>query len=131
MRSPPALQPIRAAYIDSRDVVFSRPDLAIRRAVAQGFNVIFISFVRPSAGAVSIVDACEAWEAAFSSLGRAAIAATVASAHANGTVLLASAGGSTETPYGLVDAAWYGRFVTQWAQANLLDGVGEHRDYYR
>ena len=51
------------------------------------------------------------------------MAAVVADAHATGAVLLASAGGSSESPYGAIDASAYGRSAALWANTNLLDGV--------
>lgn len=62
------------------------------------------------------------WEQAAASLGRSALTAAVSYAHAQGAVVLVSAGGPSESPYA-GNASAYGAAAAAWASANGLDGV--------
>ena len=62
------------------------------------------------------------WEQASTTLGKSVLAATVSYAHAHGAVVLVSAGGPTDSPFG-GSAVSYGTSAAAWAAAYGLDGV--------
>ena len=111
MTAPP---PIKAVYIDWRDVNWDAPEATVKAAVDAGYNVLYLAFYLSN----SATDMLLAW-AGVSSTKRAT---TVAYAHARGAVVMLSAGGATETPYAL-NATQYGSVVAAYALKYNLDGV--------
>lgn len=107
----PSPSPIKAIYIDAG----SNASNSVIGAVNAGFNVVIIAFFLGSGPA----DMLSLWGA----LPAATKQSTSAYAHANGAVIMLSAGGSTETPYVSLSASSWGQTLASYALANSLDGV--------
>ena len=111
--------PVRAVYLDARDLDWNDPGATILAAVNASFNVIHLAFA--VGGPDGATDALGAWLAGGAWTQRHN--ATVAAAHARGAVLLLSAGGATDDSYFRKDAATYGAALAAAALAGQLDGV--------
>jgi chitinase len=107
-------QPLKVTYIDWRNVDWSAPQQNIVQIADAGFNVAILGFYLDSGP----TDMAQAW----ASVTPAQQNSTIAYAHAQGCVVLVSAGGATEEPYNM-DPASYGSAVAAWAVNNSLDGV--------
>lgn len=116
-------QPIKAVYLTALDPAYSSPQAMVMAAVDAGFNVLIATGLQPSAtGSDAVVGFCAAWAAVQVSSGQAPSSAAIAYIHARGAVLLASAGGAGEYPYGS-DATAYGNAAAAWVAAHAVDGV--------
>jgi chitinase len=109
-------QPVRAVYIDWRDVDWVHPNATVVSAVDAGFNVVILAFWLSTSGAA---DMALAW----AGLDAPTQAATAAYAHARGAVLLVSAGGSSDLPYPHMNGTAFGAGAGAFAAAHSLDGV--------
>lgn len=106
--------PIKAIYIDWH-LNWNAPQQSLLSAVADGYNVIIISFYLSSGSAA---DFAQAWAALDAGTKQSAIS----SAHSSGAVVTVSLGGSTDSPYDK-NAFNLGVQVANWAQSQYLDGV--------
>jgi hypothetical protein len=104
--------PVKAIYIDNYcwDATFS-----FNTIVDAGYNLIILAF---------FVDGVS-WDCtiAWASMTQAQQLATIAYAHGKGARIIASTGGSTDTPYSSTTGLAYGQTVANWVVANNLDGM--------
>jgi len=107
--------PLKVIYIDWRDINWNQPQQTLLDASASGYNVLIMAFYLSSGSAA---DMCQAWE----ELDDGTKSSTIQQIHNNGTIVLASLGGSTDVPFDK-DPSTLGTQVAQWVQANYLDGV--------
>ena len=113
--------PPRVIYIDLPDSWYPYEDLAqtINSAVDAGFNVINLAFWTSTDGPV---DMCSAWETDVGSVAGLQ-ESTVKYANDRGAIVLASAGGATDTPWNTLNGIDYGTGVANFAVQNNLNGV--------
>lgn len=109
-----APRPIVGTYIDWREVDWAAPQNTVNAAVAGGFNLVILAFLLTNGP----TDMLQAW----AGVDNATRAATIAAAHAQGAVVMLTAGGSTETPLS-GDPATYGHAVGAAVGALGLDGA--------
>lgn len=104
--------PVKAIYIDNYcwDASFS-----FNQLVDAGYNLIILAFFVNSVS----------WDCtiAWGSMSEATQLSTIAYAHSKGARIIASTGGSTDSPYGLVTGSAYGSSVARWVANNHLDGM--------
>lgn len=108
-------QPVKAVYMDWRDVDWTHPQNNLVQMANASFNVLIVCFYLSSTGPADFLQAWEGVDAATQN-------ATMAYVHSQGAVVLASAGGATDEPF-TKDAATFGKAAAQWAVDNQLDGV--------
>ena len=106
--------PVKAVYIDWRDVDWNKPDVTLKAAVDAGFNVIFLAFYLLTGA----TDFAQAW----ASLPAADRLASMQYAHSKGAVVLLTVAGSTVSPYYL-NATSYATTISRYALAFNYDGV--------
>ena len=106
------LQPVKGVYL--LDGYTGGVDQTVISAVAQGYNMILISFLTTA----GLAGACRDWQLLNSS----ARSTAVEYAHSNGAVLLLSVGGANDMPYDS-DPVYYGQRAAWWANELSLDGV--------
>ena len=107
--------PWKVIYIDTKGLNYNNPPSTIMAAVDAGATVIVLSFYTALYGPV---DMAAAWAGADPS----ARAAAVAYAHSAGAVVLVSAGGASDVPYG-IDATAFGASAATFAVTYGLDGL--------
>jgi hypothetical protein len=108
LRNPPP--PLRAVYVDMRNINYSSPEANVYTAIAAGYNVgeslwLYerrlhnIIFYFTVVAAFYIANGPADYAAAWAAVSSSVKAATVAAAHKAGAVLLVAAGGATCVPY--------------------------------
>jgi len=102
-------------YVDYQGINWGSPQTTLTSAVSSGFNVVIISFLLLSGA----TDMALAWQGVDQQTQQQ----TMQTVHQQGGVVLVSAGGSSEIPYGQIDGWSYGQKAAQWATQNNLDGV--------
>lgn len=107
-------QPVKAVYIDWRDVNWNDPSQNVKAIADAGFNVIILAFLLVSGP----TDMLQAW----ASLPVATRTAAVSYCHSKGAVVMLSSGGATESPFSQ-DATSYGTAAANAAVSLNLDGV--------
>jgi len=107
--------PKKVMYIDYQGINWNSPQTTVTQAVSAGYNVVILSFLLSSGPA----DMAEAWVGVSQSDQQS----TIQAAHAQGAIVIVSAGGSTDSPYSSMSGAAYGTMAANWANANNLDGV--------
>lgn len=107
--------PIKALYIDWKNINWNSPQQTVLDAFNSGWNVIILSFWLSSGNPA---DMAQAWQG----VSAADKQNTINTIHSKGGVVLVSMGGSTDTPFSK-DANSLGQQVAKWAKDNYLDGV--------
>lgn len=107
--------PVKAIYIDYKNINWNAPQQTVLEASNAGWNVIILAFYLSGGNPA---DMAQAWQTASA----ADKQSTMNAIHAKGGVVLVSLGGSTDSPFGQ-DAVAVGNRVATWAKNNYLDGV--------
>jgi chitinase len=107
--------PIKALYIDWKNINWNAPQQTVLDAFNSGWNVIILAFYLSNGNPA---DMAQAW----AGVPAATQQATINTIHSKGGVVLVSLGGSTDSPFGL-NPVTVGTNVAKWAQTNHLDGV--------
>jgi len=107
--------PVKALYIDYKNINWNNPAQTVVDAFNSGWNVIILAFYLSGGGPA---DMAQAWAGATAAAKQSAINTI----HSKGGVVLVSLGGSTDSPFGR-NAEQVGKAVAQWAKDQYLDGV--------
>lgn len=107
--------PVKALYIDYKNINWNAPQNTVLDAFNSGWNVIILSFYLSGSGPA---DMAVAWQGVDSAIQQK----TIDTIHGRGGVVLVSLGGSTDNPFGH-NAKTVGQSVANWAKSNHLDGV--------
>jgi chitinase len=107
--------PIKALYIDWRNIDWNGPQNTVLAVSNAGYNVVILAFYLSGSGAA---DMALSWQG----LTTAVKQSTIQQIHSKGGVVLVSFGGSTDDPFGK-DPVALGKQVGEWAKNNYLDGV--------
>jgi len=107
-------RPVKAIYIDYKNIDWNNPANTVLNAIQVGYNVIILAFYLSSGPA----DMAIAWQGVPSGTQQS----TAQQAHAKNAIILVSFGGATDDPY-RKDPIALGAQVAKWAVDNNLDGV--------
>lgn len=108
---------VTTTILGTRSVNFNNPDLTLRAAATQGYNVLILNAHNASGSS----GFASAWENALQTNPDTLNKALV-DIHDQGSVVLLGAFGDPSTPYA-TDATEYGTAAAQWALENNLDGL--------
>jgi hypothetical protein len=106
--------PMKAIYIDYKNINYNSPEKTVTAAADAGFNVIILAFFLSSGP----VDMALVWQG----MPDATKIATMDALHARGVFVVVSFGGATDAPYNL-DPTLLGQTVSAFVINNHLDGV--------
>lgn len=108
-------KPVKATYIDWKDVNWNKPEQNLIDICNGGYNVAILAFFLSSGNAADMAQAWQGVDAATKN-------STMTYLHGRGCIAIVSVGGATDTPF-TVDPSKLATTAVAWAKANALDGV--------